>query len=248
MSNHGCLTVVFVFILYFEQQRQRAHGLMLTFASTLNGALASLVQGLTESNGHGTSTAGSDYVDGGSDADVEGSSSEEEEETETDVGPAANKNAEPSRPLGLDIESSRSQENEETDTDVDPVAEKDAEASHPSGIDVEACRSQEDEETETDAEPAANKDAEPSRPTGPDVEINVVLPSSNAETMSGSSSMSSPPAMHSQIFIPSDTEMYGLTGVGRLAGMYPILQVIAANKLMNRSEGLQLTLQRISAL
>ena len=74
---------------------------MLTFASTLNDALATLVQGLTESDVPGTSTSCNDYVDEGSDADAEESEFEEDEETDTEAEPVGKKNEEQRHPSDL---------------------------------------------------------------------------------------------------------------------------------------------------
>ena len=174
---------------------------MLTFASTLNGALATLVQGLTESDVPGTSTSCNDYVDEGSDADAEESEFEEDEETDTEAEPVGKKNEEPSRPTGIDVDINAIQATVDSQSRPLPCSNNEVPTSSNFPI-----------------HPSSNAAATPSRDP---LDAQIVVGQSTRSNDSGSTSTASPPAMHSQIIVPSDTEMYGSDGSGQIGGYLP---------------------------
>ena len=74
-----------------------------------------------------------------------------------------------------------------------------------SDAEADSSSSEEDEETEIDASTVAKEDAGPSTRASPD-----------DQAREGSSA--SPPQFHSQIFVPSDSELYGSDGGGCIGG------------------------------
>ncbi|CAM0907604.1 unnamed protein product [Alopecurus aequalis] len=173
------------------QQRKRAHSLMLSFASTVNGALSTLVQGLTESVPCERCAA----LDG-----IKASESDREDEDNAVHG--NNYSGE-----DADGDESTSANDEETEIEIDQNAKEAAEPSHRGQKQV------------------------PSNEAGPS------NTSPNSPMQARMSSSPSPAPMHSQINVPSQSELFGSDGSGQIGGYVGDSQISTSQIVDDRIKG-----------